>query len=936
MLKVTDIRIENKSQGTVTDRRNPRISFALSSDRQGAFMESCRVRVTRGGDLLWESGERKDRKQVSIVYGGKPLAPFTTYDVAVTARDNFGESAEAGTSFSTGRLATPWQAKWITDAGLPIPEKSSPAPLVFRRRFSLAETPVRAYLCATALGIYEVGLNGAKLGDRYFAPGFTSYLNEMQYQTYELTGLNTGENEIKAVVGAGWAVGAFTFTRHNQTYADTQALLAEVHFQYADGREEILGSDETWEVSREGALRFADIYDGEVYDASVDEEKIAYKPADIAVRRVESPIEAEYGAPVKAVVTLEPVAVFSSPNGERIYDFGQNFAGVIDAEICGREGQKIVFRHAEVLVNGELFTKPLRTAKAQAEYTCREGRQRYSPRMTYMGFRYVGVRGVREEDLKLKALVLSSDMEETGHFSCSDPRINQLQHNIVWGGRSNFVDIPTDCPQRDERMGWTGDIAVFARTACFNLDMSRFLEKWLRDLASEQDESGSLPMTCPKAEDNWKKRATGCWGDACVLVPWAEYLARGDEELLRSCYPMMKRFLGECERRAGLLSLGKHRRIWSLPFQFGDWCAPDGDFMDWVLKGKWVATAYFANSCRIVSKIAEILGETADSEYYLKLYREISDAYMSILCRKDGRLKKEFQTAYVLPLAFELARGRQERTMAERLREMVVKSDWSPRTGFPGTPYLLFALADHGEKDAAFRTLMSESCPGWLYAVNAGATTIWERWDALREDGTVNTGEHGGDGGMVSFNHYANGAVGDFLYRRIAGLEAEEGGYRRFRVAPMVGGGITRAEAEVKTPYGMIRAAWRIEDGEFVQEIMVPVSTECTVTLPGGSNRVLQSGTYTLKEQFDGGEGHAKIHPDAENTESRADRGKIFRVREVPLRPAGQDVEAARGGRLREGLCGRDRDLPGKDLLHGYDPQDLLHADPGGGCRAGV
>ena len=357
-------------------------------------------------------------------------------------------------------------------------------------------------------------------------------------------------------------------------------------------------------------------------------------------------------------------------------------------------------------------------------------------------------------------------------------------------------------------------------------------------------------MTCPKTDDGWKKMATGCWGDSCVLVPWAEYMARGDEELLRRFYPMMKKFLAACERRAALFSVGKHRRIWSLPFQFGDWCAPEGGFAKWVLRGKWMATAYFANSCRIVARIAEILGETDDKEYYVNLYKEIGEAYTSILCYKSGRLKNEFQTAYVLPLAFGLAHGEQEKTMARRLEEMVRAADFTPHTGFPGTPYLLFALSDHGAEETAYRTLLSERCPGWLYAVKAGATTIWERWDALRPDGTVNTGEENGAGGMVSFNHYANGAVGDFFYRRIAGLEATEAGYRCFTVAPVPGGGLTHAEAEVKTPYGRIRAAWRIEKDEWVQELEVPVSTECELKLPGGTRRSLQSGSYVIREKM--------------------------------------------------------------------------------------
>ena len=850
MLKITQIRIENSEYGLVTDESNPRISFSLESDRQACALDSYHITVASPKAIVWDSGVCSDRKQIGIRYAGEPLLPFTAYTVTITATDCFGETATGTASFHTGRLSGPWSAKWITDASVPVPEKSSPAPLLFRKRLTLSEQPQKAWICATALGIYEFSVNGAKQGDRYFAPGFTSYEHQIQYQTYPIDCLTVGENEINVRVGAGWAVGAFTFTRTNKTYADTPSLLLELHLLYADGRKEIIGTDESWSVSRDGKMRFADWYDGEIYDATIDESGISFKLVDIAVPRTNPVLLAEYGAPVKAINRLKPVAVWTSPNGEHIYDFGQNFAGVISAKMQGTAGQHVVFHHAEVLENGELFTKPLRTAKATVEYVCTDGEQQYSPTMTYMGFRYVGVTGIAESDLQLAALVLSSDMESIGSFSCSDERLNQLQHNIRWGGRSNFVDIPTDCPQRDERMGWTGDIAVFGRTACFNFDMSRFLEKWLKDLSAEQAETGALPMTCPKAQDNWKKRATGCWGDACVLVPWAEYLARGDEELLRRCYPMMKRFLGECERRAKLLSFGKHRYIWSLPFQFGDWCAPDEDFMRWILKGKWIATAYFANSCHIVSKIAGILGESSDESYYRDLYEKIGDAYLSILCDRNGKLKKEFQTAHVLPLAFDLVHGEKERTMAKRLKELVEKADWSPRTGFPGTPYLLFALADHGETDAAFRTLMSESCPGWLYAVNAGATTIWERWDALKPDGGVNLGEHGGDGGMVSFNHYANGAVGDFLYRRIAGLEATAGGYRSFRIAPMIGSGITSARISFRSPYGTIRSDWSVKNETFLLHITVPVSSTCTVVLPSGQTQTLASGSYTLQETY--------------------------------------------------------------------------------------
>ncbi|MCR4674182.1 MAG: glycoside hydrolase family 78 protein [Lachnospiraceae bacterium] len=854
MLEITKFRIEDTTKKCITDNPYPQFSFSLESDRQGCELATYKIVVKDERQIVWDSGIITDKNQIGIAYSGEKLLPFTKYFVQLQVTDNYSERAEAETGFYTGRMGVSWSASWITDCSITIPEKSSPHPLLFRKKKTLRSKVKKAWVCASALGIYELYINEKQLDDRYFAPGFTNYNSQIQYQIYDVTDLlkEWVELDIKAQVGGGWAVGAFTFTRHNQTYADTPAFLFELHILYENDEEEILGSDASWQVSQEGRLVFADWYDGEVYDARIDDDKIFYRNADIYTDDTHRKIVAEYGAPVRCKKVLSPLLI--DENSQRLlYDFGQNFAGIIYAEMEGTEGQSIVFRHSEILKEGEVFTKALRTAKAQVVYICKNGKQSYHPTMTYMGFRYVEVRGIKAENIKLFAYVLSSDMEETGDFFCSDSRLNQLQQNIKWSGISNFVDIPTDCPQRDERMGWTGDIAVFAKTACFNFDMSRFLNKWLKDLASEQEEDGALPMTCPKAFDNWKKRVTGCWGDACVLVPWAEYLARGNIEILRTNYPMMKSFLAGCERRAGMLSFGKHKYIWSLPFQFGDWCAPGEDFIHWLLKGKWVATAYFANSCHIVSQIAKLLGEKEDAAYYENLYHAISEAYVELLCDKSGRLKKEFQTAYVLPLAFSMVHKTAKQVMEKRLNEMLKDVDWSPKTGFPGTPYLLFALADYGERDGAFSTLMNEDGPGWLYAVKSGATTIWERWDAIRWDGSINVGEHGDDGGMVSFNHYANGAVGDFLYRRVAGVEPILGGYKRFRISPVPGGGLTMTSVTLQTPFGILSSKWQICKEEFVLEVKVPVSTTCEVVLPSGERQELVSGKYILKEPFVGG-----------------------------------------------------------------------------------
>lgn len=848
MLKISSVKIDNLTEGCIADKA-PNISFMLDSDKPG---EALFKAVITSGE--WKI-ETKD--QINSQYGGE-LRPFTSYDIHITAFGVSGETAQTSASFSTGRMDTPWQAQWITDTSYDFPDKVSPVPMAFRRSFTLKKGIRRAWINATALGVYELALNGEKVGNDYFVPGFTSYEHQIQYQTYDVTAQLLAENTLSAVVAGGWAAGSFNYKRKNKISADRQAFLCELYVEYADGTLELICTDQSWEVTLDSPYRMAEWYDGETYDATVELDRVSWKKADITRPRKKPVLIAQYGCPVRVQEVKQPVSYTVSPGGELIFDFGQNFAGAISAEISAEHGQRVTFRHAEVLVNGEMFVKSLRTAKATATYICREGEQTYSPRLTYMGFRYVGVSGIAAENLELTALVLHSDFEETGGFECSNEMVNRLQSNIRWGGKSNFVDIPTDCPQRDERQGWTGDFAVFARTACYNFDMSRFIGKWLRDMRAEQGRGGGLPMVIPRGGDSWPSMANSCWGDSCVLVPWAEYLARGDKQLLKQQYSSIRKFLKAAKWWAGFMSFTPNSRyIWRFPFHFGDWCAPDETAKQWIHKGKWVATAYFANSCAIAAQIAELLSENTEAAYYRGLRKKIIRAYRKVFTDGAGKLKKEFQTAYVLPLYFNMAEGNEREAMAKNLERLVRAAGNHLATGFTGTPYLLFALSDNGYLDAAYDLLLQDTCPSWLYEVKAGGTTIWERWDALRPDGTVNIGELTGDasdedskGGMVSFNHYANGAVGDWLYRRIAGIEATSGGYRTFRIAPQPGGGITFARGIVYTPYGMIVSDWNISCNVFTIHVKVPVSTACTLALPNRESYELVSGEYEFVSEF--------------------------------------------------------------------------------------
>ena len=843
MLRIRDLKVEGLTSGCITDKR-PRIHFALESDRSN---EALKVATIRCEDWVIETDDT-----VSTVYGG-PLKAHTTYTVSVSAVGNSGDTDTQSVTFRTGRLDRPWSGQWITDHSLIIPDKLSPTPMMFRKNFVIRKPLQKAWIEMTAWGVYTASLNGIQLGNDYFMPGFTSYDHTLQYQTLDVTQQLHSDNTLLVTVAGGWAVGAFNYVRKNKISADRQALLAEIHVIYEDGSTETIVTDESWEVSCEGPYRFAEWYDGETYDATIDPQNILWKKAELTKPRQRPQLLAHYGAPVRRQATLDPVSCVQAPSGEWIFDFGQNFAGVIAVTATAHAGQRITFRHAEVLFENELFVKSLRTAKATATLIAKEGQQFYSPQLTYMGFRYVGVSGIDPQNIQLQAYVLHSDIEETGFFECSNPLLNRLQSNICWGGKSNFVDIPTDCPQRDERQGWTGDLAVFARTATYNFDMSRFLDKWLMDMRAEQSRGGGYPMVIPKGGDHWPAMANSCWGDASILVPWAEYLARGNVNLLREHYPSMKRFLKAAKWWSGLFSIRKDQRhIWRFPFHFGDWCAPDETVKQWLAKGKWVGTAYFANSCQIMSQIAEILGETDDVVYYKSLRKNLIHAYRNVFTDGKGTLKQPFQTAYVLPLAFGMTQGEETKAMVENLATLIHQADNHLTTGFTGTPYLLFALSDHGYLDLAYSVLLQETCPSWLYEVLAGGTTIWERWDALRPDGTVNIADlsspsdESSQGGMVSFNHYANGAVGDWLYRRVLGLEASSGGYKTFTIEPRLGGNLTMARGHVKTPYGQLAVAWTIEQSMFTLTLNVPVSTQGRVILPDGQTFDVGSGSSTF------------------------------------------------------------------------------------------
>lgn len=826
----------------ITDEKNPRISYVLESDQTDVYIREAKIKVGS-----WET--RTDR-QIGICYEGEPLQPFTTYTVEVEVHTQDGDQAYAKNTFRTGKMGTEWNAEWISDEAYAFENGTSPVPFVFRKTFACKKQIKRAFVIATAWGIYELAVDGKKAGEEYFAPGFTSYAHHLQYSLYEIKDLKQEMHEITAVVGGGWAAGRSTYIYDtNKSFskisAELPAFLMELHLEYADGSEEIIGTDESWQVTQESAYRFGDFYDGEIYDASINASDIPWHPVTLFKSKEHPKLTARYGDPVTAHEVLKPVEWHRDTEGRLIYNFGQNLAGVVRMTINGKRGQIIRIRHGEVLENGALYTESLRSAKQLVQYTCAEGRQTYSPRLTYMGFQYIEVSGIEEADIeKIEAVAVYSDMGEIGQFVCSDEDINRLQSNVVWSGKSNFVDIPTDCPQRDERQGWTGDIALFASTACFNFDMNRFLEKWLLDLKDEQTKTGSVPYVVPKRGNKTPIMTTSCWGDSCIMVPWALYLSRGDKELLRRQYPGMQRYMHSVRRWVFVSNMFKKSRLtWSKPFQFGDWCAPYGSLPDWFAKGPWVGTAYFAHISEIMSKVSGILGETEEQKKYEKQYRDVCREYEHVYMDGKGKLLQEFQTGYVLPLYFGVGNQENRKSMADHLWKLIMENDMHLNTGFPSTPYILFALSDNGRQEEAYRLLKQDTAPSWVYNIRKGGTTFWEQWDTIQPDGSLKS---------ASMNHYAYGAVGDFFYRRICGLEAVEGGYKRFSVKPLIGGGLTWAECSHVCPYGTIRVRWEIghtAEGEkdFEITVDVPVNTACELTLPDGEKFEFGSGKHTYR-----------------------------------------------------------------------------------------
>ncbi len=853
-MHVIGLTCEYKENPLGIDVLRPRLSWKLVSDRRGARQSAYQI-VAAGSEealqtetgLLWDSGKVESDQSVHVPYAGPELESGQQMYWRVRVWDELGEATAYSQSawWEMGLLkAADWQAQWIGARLVGGKYTAIPAPFL-RKEIEVAKPVAKARLYASALGLYEVYLNGARVGEDVFTPGWTEYARRVQYQVYDVTdALGEGVNAWGAILGDGWYCG-YVGWQHRQLYGDRPKFCAQLVVTYTDGSEEVFATDGRWKYAF-GPILEADMQMGESYDARLEMDgwsetgfsDVAWQP----VQMFEKPgieLVATNGPTVRRIETLEPVAEPVKVELRRetcwLFDFGQNMVGRVRLQIEGKAGTTIILRHGEMLdAEGNLYTENLRRAKATDLYTLRgDGLEVYEPHFTFHGFRYVEVRGYSGKPPRdlLTGIVLHSDIIPTGDFECSEPLLNQLQHNIRWGQKGNFLEVPTDCPQRDERLGWTGDAQVFVRTAAFNMQVGGFFTKWQQDLADAQTAAGAFPVTAPLT-DKGRDDGGPAWSDAGVVCPWTIYQCYGDERLLERYYDSMVAYMDYLATTSkDYIRCHPALDVWH---GFGDWLSINAE-----TPKDLIGTAFYAYSAQLMALIAEILGKTEHVQKYAQLREDIKQAFIERFVSADGVVAGETQTAYVLALYFDLLPEELRSAVLAALVADIEQRDMHLSTGFVGAPYLLHTLSENGRLDVAYQLLKQKTWPSWLYSVTQGATTIWERWDGWTEENGFQ------DPAMNSFNHYAYGSVGHWLYSVVAGIEIDpaQPGYKHIILRPRPGGGLSHAKASLESPYGRIESAWKDPGDDFRWTINVPPNTTATVYVPAPEGvQVQESG----------------------------------------------------------------------------------------------
>ena len=846
-VKVQNLLTENLANPIGIDIQQPRFSWQLVSEQRNVSQTAYEIIVNGAKGAVWKSGKVNTDQSVHVPYAGTALQSGKKYTWKIRVWDNQGTPStwSEPAIFQTAMFNTSdWKAKWI-EAGFAEDSINRPAQY-FRKQFSAGKKIATATAYITAHGMYEAEINGKRVGDAYLTPGWTSYNKRLQYQVYDVTNyLTRGYNVIGVVTGNGWYRGFIAWAGNKDAYGKKTGVLFQLDIIYTDGTTASVVSDESWQSST-GSIRYAEIYHGETIDAR--EEKVGWSTANyhdagwhgVTVKSYSNNnLLATYNEQIKKHETFKPLKILTTPKGEKVIDFGQNLVGWVIVKAKGNAGDKITIRHAEVLdKGGNFYIDNLRAANATATYYLSgKGNETFEPHFTFYGFRYIKIEGIPGEikPENFTAVALYSDMKLTGTFTSSNPLINQLQHNIQWGQKGNFLDVPTDCPQRDERLGWTGDAQAFSRTASFNFGVYNFFEKWMRDTEADQLPNGSVPFVIPNVLGAGSAGSTG-WADAATIIPWNMYLAYGDKKILANQYNSMKAWVSYMENAS-------KNYLWNTGFHFGDWLFyrpfDDNDGRSAVTDKYLIAQCFFANSVQIMINTSKVLGKNEDADKYTALLKNVKDAFVKEYVTPNGKLVSGTQTAFVLVLNFDMLPENLRAQTADKLVDNIKSYGNHLTTGFLGTPYLCHVLNRFGKTDMAFTLLMQESYPSWLYPVKMGATTIWERWNGIRPDSTFEPAS------MNSFNHYAYGAIGDWMYRVVAGLDTYEGGpgYKHIRIQPNIGGGLTHASASLQTYYGTASSGWKIEGGKIFLSVEIPANTTATVYIPAKNKKdILESG----------------------------------------------------------------------------------------------
>ena len=851
MVKIIGFQVNGRNGLAISDSTSLRVS--LYADGPAEEMRLC---LRRGDAVLWESGIMPWRPHFELEQ--LPLKPCGNYRLMAEVRGAEG-TARAEITLRTGMMGKPWLARWIEpkqetpikerpiqffEQFVPMPdhlgghERLKPVQEL-SRVFHLDSIPEQATLCATAHGVYALWLNGKRVDSRRLAPETTCYESLLYYQVYDLTELlQEGENTLRVLLGDGWWIGRVGITGDSCQYGDRLAFLAQMELDYGNGRTEVIGTDEQF-LSRESHIRYADLFMGEKWDMTA--QSTARTPCRV-VDSVNETLAVQPMNPVSVWTVLEPIAMLTTPNGELVADFGQCLAGVAELRVNCPAGTELTIDHSETLdTEGNFFRNILGRNKDQQDtLICGEGESYFCPEFTYHGFRYVRIRGAKSEEISsIRAMVIGTELQETGSFTCSDERINQLQYNIRWSTRSNMLSVPTDCPQR-EKAGWTGDILPFAPTGCFNYDLYGFLSAWLAQMRLSQLEDGGIPVVVPSypaqtaiQRDTFGGDTSAAWSDACVLVPLALYRNYGDTKVLRDNLPMMEKWLEYIERNS-------HDYLWTDGFHFGDWIIPSwqDDVMGGAaVTGKVIAGCQYAVTVEAYIQVLEALDEPAEKiEVCRDLLEKIRTAVANAYIHEDGTIDGDLQGMYVMALRSGAARGELARKVAAHLVKRIEENDGCLDTGFVATPHLLDMLMKHGYEDVAWKLFFQTKSPSWLYQIEKGATSVWENWNAIRPDGTVTAS---------SYNHYALGAVGSWFYRHIGGLHPTAPGWSAIEFAPRIDCGLEWASCSHHTPFGLAACKWEKTEEKTSVEVTVPYGVRASLCLPG-LERELTAGVHVF------------------------------------------------------------------------------------------